>query len=48
MDLEPVLAIYAGYSLSINGSEGASYPEDMMTEILQSAFNELVRNASSF
>jgi len=46
MELERVLAIYAGYSLSINGSEGASYPEDAMGEVLQEALDELVRYIS--
>lgn len=41
MDLERVLAVYAGYSLSINGSEGASYPESALGEVLQSALDEL-------
>ena len=44
MQLERVLAIYSGYSLSINGSEGASYPLEAMGEVLQSALDELVRN----
>ena len=46
MELERILAIYSGYSLSINGSEGASYPENAMNEALQSALNELVRGIS--
>ena len=42
MELEPVLAIYAGYSLYIKStSEGASYPEDHLDEILQDALDEL-------
>ena len=36
MEIEPVLAIYAGYSL-----DGNSYPEDQMDEVLQSALDEL-------
>ena len=47
MELERVLAIYAGYSLSINGSEGASFPLDAMGEVLQSALDELVIQAVS-
>lgn len=41
LELERVLAIYAGYSLAINGAEGASYPESAMGELLQSALDEL-------
>ena len=41
MELEPVLAIYAGYSLAINGGEGPSYPQHRMNEVLQSALDEL-------
>ena len=36
MEIEPVLAVYAGYSL-----DGTSYPEDRMAEVLQSALDEL-------
>ena len=36
MEMEPVLAIYAGYSL-----DHSSYPEDLMGEVLQSALDEL-------
>lgn len=41
MELEPVLAIYAGYSLYIKGMEGVSYPKDRMGEVVQDALNEL-------
>ena len=41
LNIERVLAIYAGYSLSLNGAEGASYPESAMGEVLQSALDEL-------
>ena len=44
MELEPVLAIYAGFSLDIfgyGGLGGTSYPEDRMGEVLQSALDEL-------
>ena len=36
MDIEPLLAVYAGYSL-----DGTSYPLSHMDEILQEALNEL-------
>lgn len=39
--IEPVLAIYAGYSLDISGQEGTSYPEDMMDLVLEDALNEI-------
>lgn len=41
MEIERVLAVYAGYSLAINGAEGVSYPEEDMGEVLQSALDEL-------
>ena len=41
MELEPVLGIYAGYSLSITGGEGASFPQGRMNEVLESALDEL-------
>ena len=41
MELEPVLAIYAGYSINIKGPEGVSYPKDRMEEVVQDALNEL-------
>ena len=41
MEIEPVLAIYAGFSLDIYGQVGTSFPEDVMNEVLQDALNEL-------
>ena len=41
MELEPILAIYAGCSLYINGTEGVSYPKDRMGEVVQDALDEL-------
>ena len=46
--MEPLLAIYSGFSLDIFGyggngvsNGGTSYPEDRMGEVLQSALDEL-------
>ena len=36
MDMEPLLAVYAGYSL-----DGTSYPPENMYEVLQEVMNEL-------
>ena len=48
MSMEPLLAIYAGFSLDVQGyggngvsNGGTSYPEDRMGEVLQSALDEL-------
>ncbi|KAF2431603.1 glycoside hydrolase [Tothia fuscella] len=42
MEIEPVLAIYAGFSLDVFGQEGTSYPSDQMrTTILKEALDEL-------
>jgi len=41
MNMEPVLAIYSGFSLDIWGQEGPSYPPDQMQTILQDALDEL-------
>lgn len=41
MNIEPVLAVYAGFSLDIYGQNGASYPPEQMDEILQEALDEL-------
>ena len=41
MELEPVLAMYAGYLLYIKGTKGVSYPTDRMGEVVQDALNEL-------
>jgi hypothetical protein len=44
MKLERILAIHSSYSLSIDRSEGASYPDNAVDEILQNGLEELVRN----
>ena len=41
MNMEPVLAVYAGFSLSVWGQAGPSYPPDMMDQIVQDALDEL-------
>ncbi|KAF2087112.1 glycoside hydrolase family 51 protein [Saccharata proteae CBS 121410] len=41
MEIEPVLAVYAGFSLDIWGQAGTSFPEDQMDQIVQSALDEL-------
>lgn len=41
MQIEPVLAVYSGFSLDIWGQNGASYPADMMGQIVQEALDEL-------
>ncbi|KAI6817140.1 glycoside hydrolase [Hortaea werneckii] len=41
MDIERMLAVYAGFSLDVYGQSGASYPEDQMHVILQEALDEL-------
>ena len=41
MEMEPVLGIYSGYSLSEQGYEGASYPLHDMHLVLQEALDEL-------
>ncbi|KAF2492145.1 putative vacuolar segregation protein [Lophium mytilinum] len=41
MEIEPVLAVYSGFSLDIWGEDGASYPESRMHEVLQEALDEL-------
>lgn len=41
MEMEPVLAIFSGYSLALSGYMGASYPQDHMNEVLQEALDEL-------
>ncbi|KAI9814218.1 MAG: hypothetical protein M1827_003384 [Pycnora praestabilis] len=41
MELEPILAVYAGYSLDTWGQNGTSFPPDMMPMILQEALDEL-------
>jgi len=41
MNIERVLAVYAGFSLDIFGQSGPSYPPDRMQEILQEALDEI-------
>lgn len=41
MDITPVLAVYAGFSLDIWGQKGTSFPSDEMQSILQEALDEL-------
>lgn len=39
--LQPLLGVYAGFSLDIFGQEGTSFPEDQMGLILEDILNEL-------
>ena len=39
--IEPVLAVYAGFSLDIFGQDGVSFPEGRMGEVLDDILNEL-------
>lgn len=41
MEIEPVLAVYSGFSLDVYGQSGPSYPPDQMQEIVDDALNEL-------
>ena len=41
MEMEPVLAVYSGFSLDIWGQEGTSYPQNKMYLVLQEALDEL-------
>lgn len=41
LDMEPLLAVYAGFSLDIWGQEGTSFPEDRMGDVLDDILNEL-------
>lgn len=41
MNIERMLAVYAGFSLDVYGQSGPSYPEDKMDEVLQEALDEL-------
>ncbi|GAB7352128.1 hypothetical protein MBLNU459_g2621t2 [Dothideomycetes sp. NU459] len=41
MTIEPVLAIYSGFSLDVWGQNGPSFPPDQMGQILQEALDEL-------
>ena len=39
--MEPVLAVYAGFSLDVYGQSGTSYPPSKMHEVIQEALDEL-------
>lgn len=39
--LQPLLGVYAGFSLSVYGQAGVSYPEDQMYLVLDDILNEL-------
>ena len=39
--IEPVLAVYAGFSLDVWGQDGVSFPEDRMGDVLDDVLNEL-------
>ncbi|KAK5941790.1 hypothetical protein PMZ80_005741 [Knufia obscura] len=39
--LQPLLGLYAGFSLDIFGQEGVSFPEDRMNLVLEDILNEL-------
>ncbi|KAL9595196.1 MAG: hypothetical protein Q9219_006590 [cf. Caloplaca sp. 3 TL-2023] len=41
MEMERILAVYAGYSLDISGAEGVSLDQEAMADVLASALNEL-------
>lgn len=41
LGMEPVLAVYAGFSLDVWGQAGTSYPPDRMQEVLQEVLDEL-------
>jgi alpha-N-arabinofuranosidase len=41
MEMEPVLAVYAGFSLDVYGQEGTSYTPEQMQSALQEALDEL-------
>ncbi|KAL8838644.1 MAG: hypothetical protein Q9170_002052 [Blastenia crenularia] len=41
MEMERILAVYAGYSLDISGLEGVSLEQEQMADVLASALNEL-------
>ena len=40
-NLQPILGVYAGFSLDIFGQEGTSFPEDQMGRILDDILNEI-------
>jgi len=39
--LQPILGVYAGFSLDVFGQEGTSFPEDQMHLILEDILNEI-------
>ena len=39
--IEPILDVYAGYSLDIWGQDGVSFPEERMGDVLQDILNEI-------
>lgn len=41
MEIEPVLAVYAGFSLDVWGQSGTDWPQDRMDEVVQEALDEL-------
>lgn len=41
MEIEPVLAVYSGFSLDVWGQSGTSFPPNRMQEIVQEALDEL-------
>lgn len=41
VELEPLLGVYAGFSLDIYGQEGTSFPENKMHLVLEDILNEL-------
>ncbi|KAL1637860.1 hypothetical protein SLS56_000417 [Neofusicoccum ribis] len=41
MEIEPVLAVYAGFSLDVWGQSGTDWPQDRMGEVVQEALDEL-------
>jgi len=41
MEIEPVLGVYAGYSLDVYGSGGTSFPPDQMPAVVQEAIDEI-------
>ena len=41
MSIEPVLAVYTGFSLSVWGQNGASYPADQLDGLIQDAIDEI-------
>ena len=40
-NIEPLLGVYAGFSLDLYGQDGVSFPEDRMQDVLDDILNEL-------